>query len=145
VRVRTSDGGETPQCFGEEDEDLGFPKGLWRMGGDGRVFGSTANKPVTAKHLSAAQSKFESWQTRTHKNYYARPDAHAFNPRLVELTVAAIQQGDAPWIWAALAHELRFVAPHHDDAITLPLPLHLAKLMEEYVLPLSQLELLAEK
>jgi hypothetical protein len=145
VRVRTSDGGETPQCFGEEDEDLGFPKGLWYMGGEGRVFGSTANKPVTAKHLSATLSKFDSWQTRTQKNYDARPDAHAFNPRLVELTVAAIQQGDAPWIWAALAHELRFVAPHHDDAITLPLPLHLAKLMEEYVLPLSELELLAGK
>ncbi len=145
VRVRTSDAGETPQCFGEEDDDIGFPKGLWRMGGSGRVFGSTASKPVTAKHLSATLSKFERWQTSTNKSYDPKPDAHAFNPRLVEFTVGAIQPDDIPWTWAALAHELRFVALHHEDAVTLPLPLHLAKLMEEYVLPLNELETFAAK
>jgi len=61
------------------------------------------------------------------------------------IRVAALQPGDEPWAWAALGHKLRFAAPHHDEAITLALPLHLAKLMEEYVLPLSDLGVYSAK
>jgi hypothetical protein len=52
---------------------------------------------------------------------------------MAELTVAALQPGDDPWVWAAIAHELRMSAQHFTDATVLPLPLHLAKKMEEYV------------
>ena len=123
---------------------MGFSEALWVMGTGGRVFASTAGKPVTAKRLSANLSKFGKWQTRTMEHEPA-PGAYAFNPQLVENTVAALQPGDEPWAWAALGHKLRFAAPHHDEAITLALPLHLAKLMEEYVLPLSDLGVYSAK
>lgn len=41
---------------------------------------------------------------------------------------------DRPAIVAAVAHQLRFHDEHHP--LSRPLPLHLAKLAKEYVLPL---------
>jgi len=35
-----------------------------------------------------------------------------------------------------LVHELRLAASHYDQVTKLPLPLHLAKQMEEYVMPM---------
>jgi hypothetical protein len=139
VRVRTNDQRETPECFGLAGEEIGFSKGLWRMGERGRVFASTAGKPGTAKKLSARLSKVEPWRSAT-RAYDPKPGDHAFNLQLVELTVAAIQAGDEPWAWAALAHELRFVASHHEEPLILPLPLHLARQIAEYVLPLPHWE-----
>src|SRR5439155_13740553 len=144
MRVRTNDQGETPECFGEDEETIGFNEALWVMGTGGRVFASTAGKPVTAKRLSANLSKLGKWQTRS-MDHEPSPGATAFNPQLVENTVGAIQPGDQPWVWAALGHKLRFVAPHHDEPLTLALPLHLAKLIEEYVLPMRDLEVYAAK
>jgi hypothetical protein len=144
MRVRTSDQGETPECFGEDEDTVGFPEALWTMGTDGRVFASTAGKPVTAKRLSANLSKLGPWSTRN-MDHEPNPSATAWNPQLVEYTAAALQPDDQPWAWAALGHKLRFVAPHHDEPITLALPLHLAKLMEEYVLPMSDLDTYSAK
>jgi hypothetical protein len=41
-QVRTSDDGETPECFGETDGAASFPEGLWRLGESGRLFGGMA-------------------------------------------------------------------------------------------------------
>jgi hypothetical protein len=139
IRVRTSDQGETPECFGEDEDSVGFPEALWTMGATGRVFASTAGKPVTAKRLSANLSKLGRWRSRS-MDHEPSPGATAFNPQLVEHTVAAIQAGDQAWALAALGHKLRYAASHYDGALTLALPLHLAKLIEEYVLPMSELE-----
>jgi hypothetical protein len=51
-----------------------------------------------------------------------------WNARPVELTVAAIDpERDDPDAWAALAHQMRWVASHHGDPLTLPQgPLHIA-------------------
>ena len=95
-------------------------------GGEGRVFASTTRKPHTAKKVSAYLSRVGSWRSAT-RAYDPAPDAQASNPQLVELTVAAIQPGDEAWAWAALAHELRTAASHHEEPLTLPLPLHLAR------------------
>ena len=35
-----------------------------------------------------------------------------------------------------MVHELRLAASHYDQVTKLPLPLHLAKQMEEYVMPM---------
>jgi hypothetical protein len=135
VRVRTSDQRETPECFGQAGEAIGFSAGLWGLGGGGRNFASTARKPHTAKRVSAYLSRVDSWRSAT-RAYDPAPGAQAFNPQLVELTVAAIQPGDEAWAWAALAHELRSAASHHEEPLTLPL--HLARQMEEYVVPLPE-------
>jgi len=140
VHVRTSDEGETPECFGESEGAAGFPEGLWRMGQSGRLFGSTAGKPGTQQNLILSRSKLQAWQTpaMAAADRLGRPSpaAAAWNPSLLELATVALQDGDAPEVFAAITHELRFLASHFDDATVLPLPLHLADLLEEYVLPM---------
>jgi hypothetical protein len=61
-----------------------------------------------------------------------KPDLQAWNARIVELTVACIQEGDDPWPWAKLADRLRQAAVHSDDPMTLPLPLHLLLMAKQY-------------
>jgi hypothetical protein len=138
VRVRDSAGYETPEWYADDGSVQGFACGLFRMGD--RVFASTHGKPNQFKHLSTSLSKAEAWTSQRGKHFSPAPDAHAWNPSLFELTVACLQpedQGNA-WPWAALTHELRQMAFHYDQATALPLPLHLAQLMEEYVLPLDE-------
>jgi hypothetical protein len=134
VQVRTADAGETPECFGAQPDTQGFPKGLWRM--SERVFASTSGKPATQQHMLGNLSKLHPWRS-ANREYPPKPDAHVWNPSLVEFTVAAKQPSDDPALWAAVAHGLRFMASHYQDALVHPLPLHLADQMEEYVLPMQ--------
>jgi hypothetical protein len=63
-------------------------------------------------------------------------DKAAWNPALVEVAVLGCHpgDGDVPEALALAAHQLR-QAPDLPDALSLPLPLHLAGLAQEYVLP----------
>jgi hypothetical protein len=61
-------------------------------------------------------------------------DELAWNPAIIEITTAALQPGDPPGEWAAYVHELRRSLSHYPEAVVLPLPIHLAKLVGEYVL-----------
>ncbi len=139
VRVRDSQGQshETPEWYAQNDGDgNGFSEGIFQMGE--RVFASTYNTPKQFK-LNRDLSKASTWTTRNRKtkeekSHPPSPDVYYWNPGLVELTVACIQPEDNPSLWAALAHELRHIALHHDEPLKLPLPLHLAKLIEDYVL-----------
>lgn len=137
VRACVGDGLRTPDCFGEADNAQGVAKGLWKLGGNGRVFASTSSKPVTAKTALVSASKFGPWRGKKGKQA-SRPNASTWSPTLLELTVAGIQEGDDPTEWAAAAHQLRFVASHFDDALLLPLPLHLARTIEEYLIPIAE-------
>ncbi|MBZ0280758.1 MAG: DUF3962 domain-containing protein [Anaerolineae bacterium] len=123
VRVRNSDQHETPEWYAEKGDDFGFSKGLFRMGN--RVFASTYGKASQFKKVSKNMSILDF------------PSATSWNPGLYELTVAAIQPGDDVEKIVGFAHSLRNVSIQYDDATALPLPLHLAKLMEEYVLILT--------
>lgn len=125
IRVRDSDGGETPEWYavdGESDEQ-GFSAGLFRMGE--RVFASTTPKPRQFKRLSLQMSR------ATPGPMAPKP---AWNPSILEVTLAALQPTDDPAAWATLAHQLRRFVLQYDEALTLPLVLHLASQMEEYVL-----------
>ncbi|MBA3822669.1 MAG: DUF3962 domain-containing protein [Ktedonobacterales bacterium] len=134
VRVRSSMDHETPECYGEHPGrtpvGIGFTRGLWRMGT--HVFGSTADKPKTFMNLSKDLSKAGPWGKEGRP---PAPGSHAWNPSFIEIVLAALQSDDDPWVWAAATHQLRLSAGHFDDALALPLPLHLAKLVEEYVMP----------
>lgn len=139
VRIRSSQGHETPEWFAEHEsygEDVGFAKGLFQMGP--RVFASTYNKPAQFP-FSPSLSKVTHWKGPRMKNLAnPSPRKYIWNPGLYELTVACLQPNDhTVWPWAAITHELRNAALHYDDATALPLPLHLARGMEEYVLRLS--------
>jgi hypothetical protein len=133
VRVRTSEGYETPQAYGFDEgqegaDAVGKPRGLWQLRGD-RLFASTASKPPTN-------------QTPKDISKLPRPggeqggiDMPIFNPQLVELFVAATQPGDDPTDWAALAHELRDANPYFVGEHVLPWPLRIADQLGEYISP----------
>ena len=136
VRVRDSLGYETPEWYAPNQNEQGFTKGIFQMGE--RVFGSTYNTPKQFK-LNRNLSKVSPWttidrETKQEFTHQPLPNKYYWNPGLIELTVACIQPGDDIWSWAMVAHELRHIALHHDEPLKLPLTLHLAKVMEDYML-----------
>ncbi|RSM56786.1 DUF3893 domain-containing protein [Actinoplanes sp. ATCC 53533] len=133
VRVRTAEGGETPECYGVSAEETGQPRGLWRFL-LARVYGSTSGKPGTHSGALKGISKLVPGE---HNGKLQAPKAKAqvWNPQFIELTVAGLQDGDSPEHWAALAHDLRDAAPYVRGTTVLPWPLHLAEQIEEYLLP----------
>ncbi|WP_202235059.1 pPIWI_RE module domain-containing protein [Actinacidiphila reveromycinica] len=151
IRVRDNAGTETPQWWGhgerttddgKEEELFGIATGLWKPPGCcplNRVFGSTDGKAGPGTNLSVMASR---WALRA----YARngrtgttidTDKLAWNPGLLEITVAGCQSDDDPELWAALTHRLR-QSPRRAPMLALPLPLHLARKAAEYVLPTTQ-------
>ncbi|SEE41242.1 protein of unknown function [Streptomyces sp. 3213] len=141
--------GETPQWYapGETDEDTpGFSAGLWAARGaepDNRVFASTVGKPPTAGTVRRDLRKLV-----PDKDWPHGPAATAWNPQALELTVLGClseevlasagrtdTSPDRPAVVAAAVHQLRFHDEYHP--LSQPLPLHLAELAEEYVLPLA--------
>ncbi|MEX5710500.1 RNaseH domain-containing protein [Parafrankia sp. FMc6] len=133
VRVRTAEGGETPECYGVRDEGTGQPKGLWSFLLP-RLYGSTGGKPSTATGAVKGVSKLVSAEL-SGKLVAPRLKAQVWNAQFIELLVAGAQDGDEPEHWAALAHDLREAAPYVRDTTVLPWPLHLAQQLEEYLLP----------
>jgi hypothetical protein len=134
VRIRSDLGSETPEGYGRYADQIGLPSGLWRHPNSRRVFFSVATKPASAKrHGSPMGSRLEPRTTRTGKSVIER--APAWNPQLVELTVAAQQTNDDPLVWASLAHALRQASDSFAGDLVLPLPLHLCRQAAEYALP----------
>ncbi|WP_280339722.1 pPIWI_RE module domain-containing protein [Nocardia neocaledoniensis] len=146
VRLRDDcDNLEVPHVWGignDEKDEWGLASGLWRMHGT-RVFASTADKPVQAQKAMTTLSKVDGHtytpratgdETPAEVTRPPAPTAEVWNPRMVEMTVAALQPGDTPETWAGITHQLRWANIQYDDGTTLPMPLHLARLAEEYVL-----------
>lgn len=139
---------ETPQWYAPagDDESPGFSAGLWAAhdaGAGNRVFLSTVGKPASAGTVRRDLRKLI-----PDKDWPHGPAATAWNPQALELTVAGCLSDaaltaaertdtspDRPAVVAAAVHQLRF----HDEysPLSRPLPLHLAKLTEEYALPLA--------
>ncbi|BAJ32524.1 MULTISPECIES: DUF3962 domain-containing protein [Kitasatospora] len=146
VLVRDANGrGEVADWYAHDSlTKVGFAEGVWASEApDNRVFASTARRP----HTAAGSPKDLIKLVPTAKSRTA-PGKTAWNPALLEMTVlgclseqALARSGradavpDRPAEWATLTHQLRY----HDDypPLALPLPLHLARLAGEYVLPLA--------
>ncbi|WP_436778209.1 pPIWI_RE module domain-containing protein [Yinghuangia sp. YIM S09857] len=145
VRVRTARGMETAQWWGVHptDEPNGLPENLWRVADSGlhgcRVFASTTPKPVQFRTSSIEANKLTTRPLRRGPRA-GQPtvdtDKPAWNPGLVEIAVLGCHedQGDEPEALALAVHHLR-QPPDYPQALSLPLPLHLAGLGQEYVLP----------
>ncbi|MFI2611817.1 pPIWI_RE module domain-containing protein [Kitasatospora sp. NPDC018619] len=146
VLVRDANGrGEVADWYAHESfEKVGFSEGVWASEApDNRVFASTASRPHTAAGVSKDLMKLvPTAECRT------APGRVAWNPAMLEVTVLgclssqaladagrADATADRPAEWATLTHQLRY----HDDypPLARPLPLHLARLAGEYVLPLA--------
>jgi hypothetical protein len=145
--VVTRDGSgreEVPNWYAHSGEGgAGFAAGVWGpIENDNRVFVSTADTPHTTKLPRDLRKLVPTKERRT------APTKSAWNPGYLELTVLSCLsakaladaglgdvQADDPVEWATLTHQLRFHADY--SPLALPLPLHLAKLAAQYVLPLT--------
>ncbi|QIQ05119.1 pPIWI_RE module domain-containing protein [Streptomyces liangshanensis] len=123
---------------------VGFAEGVWGTSDlEGRVFSSITSTPHTAANLPRGLMKLVPAEgSRT------APGKTAWNPTQLEVTVlgcrsphseecgnGSCESVDNAAEWATLTHQLRY----HDDyqPLSRPLPLHLARLAGEYVLPLA--------
>jgi hypothetical protein len=142
VRVRTDQRNQTPEGYAVRPQDGQTEKGhtgaLWQEAE--RVWFSTADKPPTARGALRYTSMVEELTRPDGTAQPPRPGARVWNHQLVELAVVGLQPGDDPETWAALAHDLRWAAPHHAGPTTLPWPLHLAQLVGEYIVPIELIE-----
>jgi len=160
VRIRDSQGAETPEWFApagtttdgqhaprpaqqhnlvimeameapgrKRKAETGFSGGLFSPRGSDRLFFSAFPPPPQAAGIPRdAPLEMQSW-----------------NPSLVEIVPVVLQPGDHPVEWAAYVHELRRALPHYTEAAVLPLPLHLAALAAEYVMPVNWQTVLEEE
>lgn len=154
VRVRDDGGsaGETPQWWGIDNPSgiNGLSAGLWTQPADehsateGRVFYSTAEKPPQFKKSAVEANKLAPRALRAGPRK-GEPTIDtgmpSWNPQLIELAVLGCHpdDGDRAEALALAVHQLR-QAPDYADALSLPLPLHLAEQADEYVLPLTTAE-----
>jgi pPIWI_RE module N-terminal domain/RNaseH domain of pPIWI_RE/MID domain of pPIWI_RE len=146
IRVRGAAGRETPQWWGNAAPGgvNGLPPGMWAETEDaeftsGRTFYSTTAKAGTFRDSAVEADKLASRPLRAGPNK-GEPtiDSHipAWNPALVEIVVLGChpEAGDQPEALALAVHQLR-QAPDYLDALSMPLPMHLASLAQAYVLP----------
>jgi uncharacterized protein YbaA (DUF1428 family) len=136
ARVRDGERAETAQWWAPENSTIaGHSEGLWEVGEDpqgDRVYFSTSGKASTHGDKARDDTKL----TRHMKNgkLVINPKRNAWNPTLLEITVAGCTPDDAPDAWAMYVHQQRF-ADDYRDALKFPLALHLAELATEYALP----------
>jgi hypothetical protein len=135
IRVRDSDANETPQWYAPyEDGTVTYTKGLFAAGE--RVFmglNDKGSKNQRSRYLSVLQE----YTNREGTSHGPAVKEYTPSQSLCEITTACLQAGDEPADWAALTNNLRDAATHYGEATALPLPLHLAKLVKEYVLPVA--------
>ena len=141
LRLRDAGGEqETPEWYAVSGTRVSAnTKGLFAIGA--RVFASTYGRPKS-QPISSERSKSQPYQVRNPKTRTvitkdADPGAHSWNPAIIEITIAAMQPGDDPARLAFIPHILRAQAIHYDEALSLPLMLHLARLAQEYVIPIE--------
>jgi hypothetical protein len=139
---------EVPHWYaqGGDNNVAGLTLGLWApmdADADNRVFASTADMPRNSPKLPRDLLKLG-----PHPDWRHAPTKTAWNPQYLELVVLGCLSAEAlanadradvppdrPASWAALTHQLRFLDDY--NPLARPLPLHLAMLAEEYVLPIE--------
>jgi hypothetical protein len=139
ARVATGDREEVPQWWAPDmdNSDLaGISKGLWIPASEGpnenRVFYSTTEKAST-HHISKDTTKLTPRLNSRGRAEFNPSDA-AWNPRLLQFTIACKQPDDQAEIWAMYLHQQR-TTDDYRDSLGLPLALHLASLASAYALP----------
>ena len=59
-------------------------------------------------------------------------------PAVEEIFLPVLQPGDEPECWAFFVHAMRHMSPHHDYALRMPMPLHYARQVTEYIIDLAR-------
>jgi hypothetical protein len=111
---------ETPEWYAK-NKDIGLSAGLHKV--NERVFGSTSPTATTQ------QFNRQLTKTKTADASKSTP-----TPGFYELTVGMMQNGDSAEEVATVVHDLRGASSQYMDETAHALPLHLGKLIEEYLL-----------
>lgn len=111
---------ETPEWYAESDR-IGLSAGLHKV--NERVFASTSPTATT--------QQFNRGLTKTDT---ANASKSTPTPGFYELTVGMMQPGDNAEEIATIVHDLRDASAQYADETAHALPLHLGKLIEEYLL-----------
>lgn len=140
IRLRDGERDETPQWWAPDDADedeAGLSKGLWVPPGpedDRRVFYATGAKGASHQHSRVEDAKLTGHATAKAPDGEINGGSAAWNPTLLEITVAGCAAGDRPVDWAMWVQQ-RFPDHYRDEGLKLPLALHLAAKATEYALP----------
>jgi hypothetical protein len=141
IRLRDGERDETPQWWAPDDDDedeAGLSKGLWVPPGpedDRRVFYATGAKGASHQHSRVEDAKLTGHATAKAPDGEINGGSAAWNPTLLEITVAGCAAGDRPVDWAMWVQQQRFPDHYRDEGLKLPLALHLAAKTTEYALP----------
>jgi len=118
ARVRDSTRDEVPQWYAFGNGEMRLPSGLFKQ--RERVYLSLQGKTAAMKS-GRTIAKLD------------RSNLTIAVPRVIELFLPILQDSDDADQWAVVVHRLRQMAGHHDEATRLPLSLHLARGLTEYV------------
>jgi RNaseH domain of pPIWI_RE len=141
IRVRDGERDETAQWWAphEDDEDeADLSKGLWVPPGpedDRRVFYATGAKGASHQFSRVEGTKLTWHATDKVPDGEINGGASAWNPTLLEITVAGCAAGDRAVDWAMWVQQQRFPDHYRDEGLKLPLALRLAAKTTEYALP----------
>ena len=124
ARMRDNDRLEVPQHFAASGERVGNTSGLFARFND-RTFLSL-------------HEKTPNMQFRTGKSKIEDPWHQAAMPAVEEIFLPVLQPGDDPEQWAFFVHAMRHMSPHYDHALQMPMPLHYARQVSEYIIDLAQ-------
>ncbi|WP_274534357.1 RNAseH domain-containing protein [Saccharothrix sp. CB00851] len=137
VRVATGERDETPEWWAPKSNGAGIAKGLWRPQPaveDNRIFYSTTDKASTHTVSVEITKLTPRVPVKDNTKPDIKPGKNAWNPDLLEFSVAGLQEGDQAEAWAMFLHQQRF-SEDYRDGLALPLILHLAELTTQYALP----------
>jgi len=123
---------------------------LWNGGTDKRIWLSTGGKTDNKASANASRlveypkefgskeieenSEEKKGRKKLEKAELAAPNwqSTAWSSQFKEISLLAIQPKDDPFLWANIVHDLRLDAIQWEHALELPLPLDLAKKMDQF-------------
>lgn len=120
--IRVRDNSEVPDYYTSQREDDNYSSatGVFKYGD---VFWAISPKPFDPKYnRSLRESRFD------------HPYADYAEKDMIEMYPIQLQSGDNPDAWAKLVSDLCTLSIQYEQSTVLPLPLHLAKNLTEYLL-----------
>lgn len=118
ARLRDASQDEVPQWYSSGDEEVRVASGVFE---------------VYSRLYYSIQSKTKAMQPGRWFSKIERPTLAVSVPTAMEVFLPTLEEKDDPSEWVWLVHRLRQAAAHYDAPLQLPLPVHLAKRVTEYV------------
>ena len=120
IRIRCN--GEVPDYFTEKSKTEGYSasSGVFKYESD---YWSVAGRPNDKAYKSSYK-----------ETTYSKPRQKFAERDMIEIYPIQLQKGDNPDEWVHYTNSLRVGAIQYDEATIMPLPIHLATKLQEYIL-----------